>query len=330
MNFLKFLQQAQNKSFWADKRVICFKGKNYPSLFFDRLFEFLEKENTLPFCRKNLFLLFEQKFSVTASLQQSFLGEKIFYWLGEYNFGAKEKKKAESLDFLLNYRGPHFIAFYLNDEKLSSAVLSKLKKIEVVEIDAAIDKDLFQRLLKLFNKSVQNGKADLVKRIFQQANSLSLGRSLWLMSYLDLVNPKKAEIFYEYLSAIIIEMQPSLNLLSHYFFLRQAKPFFKIWSRICNDYSQMFWIFFWSEQMWRASHVVKFLKQKNFAGARSMGYRLPFMFIQQGWKNFSLQELADYHQFLYNIDYALKVGSTFCALDLFYFNHFKKRFFEKG
>jgi hypothetical protein len=89
-----------------------------------------------------------------------------------------------------------------------------------------------------------------------------------------------------------------------------------------ESYPQLFWIVFWSEQVWRAHFVVTFLKDNNITQARSMSRRLPFSFIKTLWKKYSLKELAEANSFLYKADYAAKTGSTFCTLDLFFTNHF--------
>ena len=325
MNLESFFQQASQKKFWDNKRVVCFKGKEYPFLFYSNLFSYLENKKLLPAKSKNLIISQIDKAKILESLQQSFLGEKTFYWLGEYKATDAIKVKSDIFKFIVNYSGPNFIAFHLDDEKITSKVLTEIKKIDFIEIEEKVDKSLFEKLLKFFGQDLGSSKLDLVRKIFQQTKSLSLEQSYMLMQYLELVNPKMVDDFYDYLSSILIEVQPSLNLLSQYFFSRQKEAFFKVWSSVCNDYSEMFWISFWSEQIWKAYNVVKFLKHKNFTSARSMSFRLPFMFINQGWKNFSLNELANCYQFLYNIDFALKTGSTFCSLDLFYVNHFMNK-----
>lgn len=329
MSLESFLQQASKKTFWDNKRVVCFKGKDYPFLFYSNLFNYLDDKNILPANNKNLIISQVDKAKLLGSLQQSFLGEKTFYWLGVYKATDAAKSKSDLFKFIVNYSGPNFIAFHLNDEKITSKVSSQVKRMDFIEIEENVNKSLFEKLIKFFGLDLGSRKLGLVRKIFQQAKYLSLDQSCMLMQYLDLVNPKMIDDFYDYLSSILVDVQPSLNLLSQYFFSRQKEAFFNVWSFVCNDYSEMFWISFWSEQIWKAYNVVKFLKQKNFASARSMSFRLPFMFINQGWKNFSLNELANRYQFLYNVDFAFKTGSTFCSLDLFFVKHFMNKNFKK-
>jgi len=324
MNFLEFLHQAKNKEFWHKRRVLCFIGQDYPFLFFNQLFDFLEHESVLPAEHKNLIINITDKIKLVGALQQSFLGQKTFYWLGELKVGKTDKKGLDFCNFLLEYKGPNFITFYLNDEKLPTKFSSALKKVDYVQVEEGLDKLGFQSLVKFFDQKLVAKKLSLAKKIITNNSDLSLDGSCMLMQYLDLINIKAADDFSDYLSAVLVDEQSSLHMLSQYFFAKQPASFFKIWSQVYSDYPEMFWISFWSEQIWRAFHVVKYLKKKDFVKARSMTFRLPFMFIKRDWKNFSLNRLANYFQFLYNIDYAVKNGSAFCSLDLFYFNHFSK------
>jgi hypothetical protein len=328
MKLIEFLNQSKQKEFWHGSSVVCFKGESYYFLFFSALFDFLGKKELLPATRKNIFITDIDKSKLFASLQQSFLGQTYFYWLGEYTVSSKDKNKLQMLDFLVKYKGPHNIAFFLNTEKLTIKNLSLYKKVDFIEVENKVDKDLFQVFLKFFEYKISSKKLGLIRKLLQ-TSAVSLDQVCILLQYLGLINDKMVDGFSQYLSSIISKEQPSLFLLSQHFFQRQAEPFFGIWSKLYKDYPDMFWISFWSEQIWKAYNVVKFLREKNFTQARSMSFRLPFTFINRDWKNFSLNELAKLYQFLYNIDFAIKTGSNFDSLDLFYFNHFMKKYCEK-
>ena len=79
----------------------------------------------------------------------------------------------------------------------------------------------------------------------------------------------------------IITPERSLFTLSTYFFAKKAQLFFAEWKNIFGQYSEQFWIAFWSEQLWRAHHYVDYSKAKQFALAKKIGYRLPFTFMQR-------------------------------------------------
>ena len=321
MNFSQFLKSCDNKNFWTNKKVICFESKDYPLLFFNNLFNFLENKSLLPAQRKNLFLNSTEKIKLFASLQQSFLGQKSFYWLGEYKAG-----KTELLEYLINYKGPHFIVFCITSEKSNAKLTTLLKKAGSVNIEDKINYETFEQIIKLNQKNLVTKKLTLIKKIFNQAGTLLLENACMLLQYIELTNSKESNQNFEYISSLALETQPSLTFLAQHFFTKQPEKFFNIWSQVCDDYSDMFWISFWSEQIWRAYYVTKFMKQKNFSAARSLSFRLPYTFIQKDWQNICLNTLEKCHQFLYNNDYKLKRGSTFYNLDLFYFNYFTNKF----
>ncbi len=328
IDFLKFLQNVKDKNFWENKKIVCFNGSNdYPFLFFAKLFRFLDSKNILPMHLKILNLDSIEKRDLFINLNQSFLGQSNFYWLSELEFTRSLKNSLEIFNFLINYNGDNFVSFYVKDEKIGSKYKNISKKICIVDVQEEIDLILFENLLELFEKNIKDKKSVFVKKLFRQVGTIFLDKSILLIRYLELMNSKTLEDFYEYIFQILIDVSPSINLLSRYFFENKAELFFKIWSQVHNDYSEMFWISFWTDKIWRAYYFVKFCKLKKFRQARIIGFGLPFMFMERGWQNFSLNRLSNYYQFLYNNDFSFKTGSTFCSLDLFYLNHFSEKNF---
>ncbi|MFA5074577.1 MAG: hypothetical protein WC436_00575 [Candidatus Babeliales bacterium] len=324
MTLIEFLQKVKDKNFFSENNILCFKGSTYPNIFFNKLTDFLKNKKIIPLDFKNLILKNLERKEIYSSLQQSFLGQQTFYWLSEFEFDSKNKKDLELLDFLINYKGPNFVAFFLREENAAIKTNSLLKKLDSIEIQDKYDKSSLNQILQFFELEFNSKKLNFIDKIIKQSNSLSLDSFCFLILYLELINTKDLDQTYDYLIKLIVDIQPSLYLLSDYFFTRNSKGFFSVWEKIYQDYSEMFWVAFWSEQIWKAYYVIKFLKQNNFVLAKSMSYRLPFNFIKKDWKNFSLTELQYLHQLLYNIDFAFKNGSTFCLFDLFYFNHFIK------
>lgn len=321
MKFDDFLKNAINKNFWAKQKVICFIGNDHPFLFFNYFFTKCKNNNFLPAEYKNLPLNTTDSIQLMGSLQQSFLGQLNFYWLSECEIKTSGSKKNNILDFLLQYKGPNFIAFYLNEEKINSQIRNKLKKILTIEISPLVDEKLFKQIASFFNQKISSEHFRFISNLLKN-NNASIDQAFMWIKYLELTSNKASNKVYEYLTSIISEEQPSLNKLSQLFFSRKAKPFFDLWAKIHNEYSEMFWIAFWSEQIFKAYYVVKFLNKKNFMQARKISFRLPFSFINNDWKTFSLNELSKQHEFIYNNDFKIKKGSTYCFLDLFYFNHF--------
>jgi len=317
MIFTEFLENSINKNFWIKYKIICFTGNDYPFLFFNNFFKKCENKKRLPAEYKSLPLNSTDSIQLMGNLQQSFLGQNNFYWLSECDI----KKNTSNLNFLLNYKGPHFISFYLNEEKITNKIKTQLKKILTINIDSSVDEKLFKKISSFFNQKLTREHLSFISKLTKYANP-KLDQAFMWKKYLELISNKSSNKVYEYLTSIISEEQPSLNKLSQLFFARRGKPFFELWSKIHNKYPEMFWLAFWSEQIFKAYYVVNFLNKKNFVQAKKISFRLPFSFTNKDWKNFSLNELSKQHEFIYNNDFKIKRGSTYCFLDLFYFNHF--------
>ena len=177
------------------------------------------------------------------------------------------------------------------------------------------------KLLNLFEIKINEQKLKVIGDKIFFNSSYTLDVACMLMKYFELINVRYADEFNNYLSPIL-GAQISLYALSDAFFSKKEKLFFDLWQDIDSGYSDMFWISFWSDQVFRAYYVVKFLEQKDFVKAKRSSFRLPYNFMKKDYKQFTLEKLANYYEFLFNIDFAIKKGSSFCSLDLFYLNHF--------
>lgn len=316
MKFLEFLGQAKKKSFWQSNRVICFRSEAYPLLFFRMLLDFLKKREIAEIS----FLQVNQKLQLWKTLQQSFLGETSFYWLGNIAEKLKSKKNEPDVVELLSlYRGPHSIAFFVSGEHKVST--SALKRMVVVDIPDTISRDEIQKLFSFFGMSVSLAKDKLIQDLITNAAHLSVDTSCMLAHYLSVTHVRFIGDLRKNLAAMI---DPELSLydLSQTFFSKKRKKFFSLWATCHNDYTVPFWVVYWGEQIWRAYNVVKFLRQNNFPAARRFSFRLPSSFIKEDWRQCSSQELKKAYQMIYDIDFAFKTGSTFCSLDLFYSSYF--------
>ena len=161
----------------------------------------------------------------------------------------------------------------------------------------------------------------MIKNIVEQEGIKSLDVVSMLINYCAVTSNRLTDELKEKMTAII-EPELSLFSLSQAFFAKHKKQFFELWKERHTDYTMPFWIAYWSEQVWRAYHVVMFLKHNNFPAARRFSYRLPSSFIKNDWRHCSLKELEQAYKMLYEIDFLFKTGSTFCSLDLWYCKYF--------
>lgn len=322
MKISEFLVKAKETSFWKESTTFCFRGNSYSFLFLRVLFNFLKKKEIVSFdclrvAEKNLLL---------ASLQQCFLGQKSFYLLGNVvdNISSKSKKnKQDVIDFLASYQGPHSIAFFLPREyKFSS---KKTKNVMQVDLeDISNEKELFA-VLKFFEQDLSSDKINILKNILKEVGTIPLDAICMFINYFMVTNFRLTSLLPRHFINLL-EPEVSLYSLSEAFFSKKEKLFFKLWSECHNEYSAPFWIIYWSEQLWRAFHVTKFLKQNDLISAKKISFRLPFSFVKSGWKTCYLNELLNAHKFVYDIDFAVKTGASFCFFDFFYYKYFLGKF----
>ena len=331
MNLKEFLFQAKETSFWNDNKIICFKSSDYPLLFFRCLFDFLRAKKIVDF--KSLGT--RDAINLYKTLQHSFLGQTSFYWLADIQEIIKNKKGRDSfIEFLKEYDSENIIAFFCEKDDIIKAVgktnttgrdVGRKEKIYVVEIPEKIYSKDLDVLLDFFDVTIPKKKFDLISVLLNRSNVKSLDMICMLLRYVGVTNIKMIDELQKELENII---DPDISLfdLAQEFFKKGTKKFFGIWKNKEKDFPEAFWISFWSEQLWRAYHVVKYLKLGDSSAAKRFSYRLPFSFLNRDWQSTSLEELRNAYEFVYEIDYHMKTGSKFCYFDLFYSKYFLGKF----
>jgi hypothetical protein len=323
MDFKSFLRSWERADFWTSTKIFCFKGTDFCPLFFSNLFGVLQDRQLLPYPKQKL-LVEGGKNDFHAQLEQSILGNYSFYWLGNLSDFAQpaagRSKNTKFLDYLFNYQGPHSISFFMSSDFKGPKLCDNSI---LIELDSEIGVDYLQQIFAIFSPKTAEKKLSLANRIFSGKSKINLDSACMLIKYFDLINIKAIDDFCGYLETIFGQ-QPALSSLSASFWAKNSKEFFRIWSEINKDYPEVFWVIFWSEQIWKAHHTICFLNQKNFIKAKQCSYGLPYSFINKDFKNFKLRDLRNLYEFLYDIDFAIKTGSKFYSLDLFYLNYFQR------
>ena len=316
MNLRQFIATISGQQGLPACTILAFQGTQYPLLFFSLLYEKLKTHLSLETidCAENDVSVYMSR------LQTSFLGQSMVYWLKNVN-ELDEKKKARFLDYLSNYGGPHTLLLFVQEGQ----PLSFKSKSVTVSIDAAVDKELFLSLLQLVGVGPSKRIEALMAKFFSRSVKLSVDQVCLLGRYLRMAGVATDDLIEQWLDNII-QPEHSLFALSQYFFAKNAPVFLKEWERISSDYADVFWIAFWSEQLWRASQVVASHEQKQIAQAKSIGFRLPFSFLQNDWKKYTYQELKQAHDFVYAMDYQIKNGGEMFCFDLFYASFFNGAF----
>lgn len=305
MDLLAFLQQ-ENKT---DHPIICFVGNDYPALFFSPIKQKLK-------CHIPLVTIdsITHEVELKSYLEMSFLGSKTLYWLSPDLIDSNP----HLLPYLMHYQGPNIISFFSQKPKsVENALIINLPS----EINYALFLELFNILFPLYGKK----SSHFIKNIFDNYSSLSLDSSYLLMQYCILVGNKSDIFMQEWLSSIVYP-EKSLFTLSTYFFAKKGPLFFELWNKISEDYSELFWITYWSEQLFKAYAFIVLNNDNNFLQAKKIAYRLPFSFIQKDWKSISLIELQNAHDHLYQLDWNIKNGLS-NNFEHFYLKFFLNQFY---
>ena len=317
MNFSAFLSQAESSEFWANKKNFCFSSQEFPSLFFQTLFNHLEAKKILPAPRQKLDQQSGDLQTLIASLEQSFLGSTTFYWLGNIEAEKVSKANKQLLSYLVHYSGPNTLSFFISNE----TELPSVKNFDIITIDQSVNSEVFKQIQDFFGIKIIGKRAELAQKIFKESTTIPLDSACMLLHYLELLSAKMIAQGENYLLGIMGK-SPSLSLLAEYFFAHNPEQFFRVWSSVEKEFPFIFWISFWAEQIWRAQLVIAFMNKQDFINAKKASFRLPYSFIKKDWQKYSNEHLSSLFQKLYDLDYAIKRGIQSSTFEIFYLTHF--------
>jgi hypothetical protein len=294
--------------------VICFTStpatksvqETYPLLFFSLLYNAIKSKSEQLI---SINMLDVEPDSLTSQLSISFLGSRAVYWLRAFH-DLDAKKKQTWLKHIHSYTGPHQLILFNEsvDWKDSEAR-------SVIELPAMVDSKQYAQLQTFFKPDLKTSK--FVTALFANRPAMSLDIACLMLEYQAVSGAGTDEFMHQWLDKIVVS-EASLFTLSQHFFAKSAKSFFQLWSKIGPEYPDVFWVSFWSEQLWRAHYFVKLCKEKDMVQAKKIAFRLPFSVIQRDWRKLDLDELRNAHQALYEFDFNLKHGATSDSLELIF------------
>lgn len=288
-------------------QVILFQAKQYPLLFFTALQSQLKKQSALEI----IDLEQEDSNQVFIRLETSFLGQSLIYWLKNSHL-LEEKAKNRLRNYLDAYQGPHILVAFFSDEE---KIIEKKNQL-LVEVDS-VDRDVSLALFKLYGIEKTARVDSFIAKLFTRSIQISVDHLCVLAYYVSILGSALDDFAQSWLDALI-EPHSSLFSLSQHFFAKNSSLFVKEWNTVHAHYPDIFWITFFSEQLWRAAQVVRLNEQKQFAQSKSVGFRLPFSFLQYEWKKYKYEELMRAHDCLYTLDFQIKNGSDLPCFDLFF------------
>ena len=239
----------------------------------------------------------------SGQLQQSFLGESILFWCALGAVGTKPNKGVQRvIDFLKTYQGPHTLVIHGDAEQ---AVQWGLAQRGVV--DARVPMTALGAIAPLFGFERSTKVVDLLPH-FSSKTLITLDEAvhfLWHAGYVPLRQPEASAAFL----GRLLPQEVSLSQLSELFLKKDWPAFLRVWQELEPFYGEVFWISFFSEQLWRAYWVCTYLRRGQQTKARSIGYRLPAGFMQGGWRFMRLEALFEAYECAAFFDSRFKRGA---------------------
>lgn len=260
----------------------------------------------------------QQPATIKAHLETSFLGQKNFYWLKDFSVLDAKKRKIW-LDYFGTYSGPNVVAYYdnvANDQPTGT---------QKIVVPAATDLKTFQQFAKLMNLSLSPGRLKAIKKLLSNVRVLEIDMVYIVLNYLRLLGNRTDEFITQWLDQLVVP-ESSLFTLSEQFLAKRSKEFYTQWATIVHQYSEQFWIAYWSDVVWRAANYVRFCREKNHSEAKKISFRLPFSFINRDWRKVTTKELIHAHDFLTALDYRLKNSGTAAGFEPFFSGFFCNQF----
>lgn len=304
MDLNNFLQIVSDPKSILKYTIVYIRAELPSALFFSLLSTHLKKHVYLTTLDLEIITLDALK----AQCAISFLGNQVVYWLKNIEL-LSTADQTMWLEYIYTYTGPHVLC-------VASHVLPKRQPNEhmlLVEFPSYINQDDYRILYQKYMPFL--GDESFVKKLFNKQSMISLDQASMMLYYHVLVGSKNQAFFTSWFD-MIITPDKSLFTLSQLLFAAHNQEFWKYWITSKNQYSEEFWIVFWSEQLWQASLFVSIASTKNTAEAKKVVTRLPFSFINKDWRRYTPEFLAQAHHFLTTVDYNSKNNSNAYGLEL--------------
>jgi hypothetical protein len=282
----------------------------------------LKKKDCFPSSYERLFFEDTDPNIMGQKLSQSILGNSLFFWLGDITISKPNKQEQKLLDFILAYKGPHTIAFFISKGKVMP---TEGNRTIIVNIDQTVPAIAGLHAVAAMGITFDAQKRSAFSYFFNKTKTLSLDAICLLAMHLEVMSLKSLESDPGYLDRLI-DSPETLSILAQYFFAKQPAAFFKIWQAMQPQYPDIFWFTFLSEQVWRANSVLWYIEQRQFAEVKRSSFRLPYSFLNGDYKKTSHKELANAYSFLYALDFSLKTSTSSESLELFFMNFFMGKF----
>ncbi len=258
-------------------------------------------------------------------LWQSMLGQSSTFWvtLSQGTTVTDKKNFKKIFEVIKSYKGPHRLVVWINGkDAVDIKVDAHIAQVTLEDIATVAH---FGFLAEFINGSkMTSGQLSCVESIVRTMRQLSIDQAVILAQTLGVVSAAQLANFQ---AQFIADHAQEGNLfeLGDHFFLKDEKKFFVLWDKVCDNYSEHYWIAFWSSKLWRAYCLI--LAMQNNASAeklKKLSFGLPYKFVwKKGWQVYSCDQLVQLYSLLYQADCRLKLGGSDAhILDWLFFKNF--------
>jgi hypothetical protein len=300
MDLVSFLHDSKAIDWWQRRTVVCGTGPVYPLLFFACFLEYFRNQAMGPVCILDLAQVPSD--IASAQLMTSFLGIRTYYWLKNQD-ELEAKKRAYWHSFIQKYTGPNCLLLFSGRSLgYGSGQIIEFEIPEYLDISSA--SPVLNALVPHESKLCSL----VIRAVFKRRRKIMLDELCQLARYMRVAG-SDLEQFLEHWLDVIIVAESSLFEVSKHLLSRNHKAFFRVWAVIGPQYGELFWVAYWSDIFWRAYHFSRLSSLGLHDQARQFAGRLPFNFIQGGWRTVALDDLKDALNYTYMLDVDIKNGS---------------------
>lgn len=246
-----------------------------------------------------------------ATLSQGFLGNAEVLWC-DLSLGSKKPAKwtHEVMRSLQGYQGPHAV-WMVCDAEMAEQLPAAWMRIQIPDVVMGSEMGDLATFCDL--PRARDVLAHGMMRISD--DQMSVDEALVLLRHAEYVPTKEWAAADEYLQKFL-PVHASLQMLSELFFKQDYAAFFAYWAQIGDQYGEMFWVAFWSEQLWRAYWVCFFMNKGQQTRARAVSFRLPPAFLGGLWRRQDREMLRNGYEQLFFFDCCVKKGGLFALHEL--------------
>jgi hypothetical protein len=238
--------------------------------------------------------------------------------VGFLTLSQKQALFIQLKELLLSTTKHYFFEASAKDAQLLQESLGASVQVLFIKVPEQLSIEVFS----LCAQAVGFSSSIPLEEIFTLSFQMSLDSALILFDHVACLSRRTWESSKGYLFGLLSDVN-ELRDLSEAFWTRNQKRFFLEWNKISADYSENFWISYWSNQVFLAYFYIDRASSGQKITPQGQEHSLsPTFTWKNGWKKYSKSYCFILHKILFEVDSELKKGSAESILEYFLTTHF--------